>query len=81
MSGAWSQQNLLALGGEDNIITISNAEGDTLRQSSVRSSPVDIQFSEMKSDERSNLGENTVCIFFILQLYLICNDYTFNIDD
>lgn len=60
MSGAWSQQNLLALGSEDKSITISNAEGDTVRQTSVRNDPVDMQFSEMKTDERSHLGENTV---------------------
>lgn len=30
--GCWSSQNLLALGGEDNNLTISNHEGDTVRQ-------------------------------------------------
>ena len=58
--GAWSNQNLLALGGEDKCITVSNAEGDTLRQTSVRAEPSDVQFSEMKTDERSAMGENTV---------------------
>ena len=60
MSGAWSQQNLLALGSEDRTISISNAEGDTLRQTTLRGEPTDIQFSEMKTDERSNIGESTV---------------------
>ena len=60
--GSWSNENLLALGSEDKTITISNAEGDTLRQTSVRSDPGDIQFSEMKGDERSQVGENTVSI-------------------
>ena len=58
--GAWSQQNLLALGSEDKTISISNAEGDTVRQTSVRAEPSEIQFSEMKADERSNMGESTV---------------------
>ena len=62
--GAWSEQNLLALGSEDKTISISNAEGDTIRQTSVRAEPTDIQFSEMKGDERSSMGENTVCILF-----------------
>lgn len=30
--GCWSTENLLALGGEDKMITISNQEGDTIRQ-------------------------------------------------
>lgn len=30
--GCWSIENLLALGGEDKMITISNQEGDTIRQ-------------------------------------------------
>ena len=60
LCGEWSSQNLLALGSDDKTISISNAEGDTLRQTNVRSEPNDIQFSEMKSDQRSNVGENTV---------------------
>ncbi|CAH1776664.1 unnamed protein product [Owenia fusiformis] len=60
--GAWSQQNLLALGSDDRTITISNSEGDTIRQTSLRAEPADIQFSEMKGDERSNIGENTVSV-------------------
>ncbi|XP_069600695.1 WD repeat-containing protein 19 [Ranitomeya imitator] len=58
--GCWSSQNLLALGGEDKMITISNQEGDTIRQTSVRLEPSDIQFSVMKTDERASPGESTV---------------------
>lgn len=58
--GAWSKQNLLALGSEDRTISISNAEGDTIRQTSIRAEPSEIQFSEMKTDERSHIGDNTV---------------------
>ena len=62
--GAWSNQNLLALGSDDKSITISNAEGDTLRQTSTRAEPSDVQFSEMKGDERSAMGENTVWLAY-----------------
>uniref|UniRef100_A0A671M2S2 WD repeat domain 19 n=1 Tax=Sinocyclocheilus anshuiensis TaxID=1608454 RepID=A0A671M2S2_9TELE len=58
--GCWSSQNLLALGSEDRSITISNHEGDTIRQTSVRADPADVQFSVMKTDERSSPGESTV---------------------
>ena len=57
--GAWSAENLLALGSEDKTLSISNADGDTVRIISLRSEPSDIQFSEMKLDERVD-GENTV---------------------
>ena len=53
---------MLALGSDDKSITISNAEGDTLRQTALRAEPHNVQFSEMKGDERSSIGENTVCI-------------------
>ncbi|XP_069058187.1 WD repeat-containing protein 19 isoform X2 [Pleurodeles waltl] len=59
--GCWSSQNLLALGSEDKVITVSNQEGDTVRQTSVRAEPSDIQFSVMKTDERS-AGESTISV-------------------
>ena len=67
--GAWSQQNLLALGSEDKTISISNAEGDTIRQTSLRADPSDLSFSEMKTDERSTMGENTVRTFQPYKFY------------
>ncbi|CAL4106792.1 unnamed protein product, partial [Meganyctiphanes norvegica] len=60
-SGCWSSSNLLALGGEDKILTISSSEGDTLRTTPLRGEPSDVQFSEMKQDERA-MGENTVSL-------------------
>ncbi|XP_067012869.2 WD repeat-containing protein 19 [Anabrus simplex] len=57
--GAWSTENLLALGSEDRTVSVSNIEGDTLRIISVRFDPSDVQFSQMKLDERPS-GENTV---------------------
>jgi len=58
--GCWSKQFLLALASDDHSFSLSNSEGDTLRQFSVRGDPTDLQFSEMKSDERSSYGEDTV---------------------
>lgn len=54
---------MLCLGSDDNTISVSNVEGDTVRQTSVRAPPQDVQFSEMKGDERSQIGENTVSFF------------------
>ncbi|KAJ8271702.1 hypothetical protein COCON_G00105610 [Conger conger] len=60
--GCWSSQNLLALGSEDRNVTVSNHEGDTIRQTQVRSDPADVQFSVMKTDERASPGESTVSV-------------------
>nr|CAD7423460.1 unnamed protein product [Timema monikensis] len=68
--GAWSAENLLALGSEDKTLSISNVEGDTLRVISMRSDPSDIQFSEMKLDERM-AGENTFVQHVNLQVSVL----------
>lgn len=60
--GCWSSQNLLALGSEDRTVTVSNHEGDTIRQTSLRAEPADVFFSVMKTDERSSPGESTVSV-------------------
>lgn len=57
--GAWSAENLIALGSEDKTISVSSLEGDTLRVIALRAEPAEIQFSEMKMDERVG-NENTV---------------------
>ncbi|XP_074085717.1 WD repeat-containing protein 19 [Macrotis lagotis] len=60
--GCWSSENLLALGSEDKIITVSNQEGDTIRQTPVRSEPSDMQFSIMKTDDRNSTSESTISV-------------------
>ncbi|XP_036993911.2 WD repeat-containing protein 19 [Artibeus jamaicensis] len=60
--GCWNAENLLALGGEDKVITVSNQEGDTVRQSPVRLEPSNMQFSTMKTDDRTYATENTISV-------------------
>uniref|UniRef100_A0A0K2TAQ8 Uncharacterized protein n=1 Tax=Lepeophtheirus salmonis TaxID=72036 RepID=A0A0K2TAQ8_LEPSM len=61
--GAWSDgSGLLALGSEDRTLSISNSEGDTVRVATLRAEPSEVRFSEMKQDERSANGENTVSL-------------------
>lgn len=57
--GAWSSENLLALGSDDKTMSISNDDGDTLRSVQLRDIPSDMHFAEMKTDERVP-GENTI---------------------
>ncbi|XP_066952339.1 LOW QUALITY PROTEIN: WD repeat-containing protein 19 [Macrobrachium rosenbergii] len=71
-SGCWSTANLLALGGEDKILTISSSEGDTLRTTPLRGEPSDIQFSEMKQDERA-MSENTVSLIVAKKTLFLYN--------
>ncbi|KAF5289365.1 hypothetical protein FQR65_LT11876 [Abscondita terminalis] len=59
--GSWNKENLLALGSEDKSFSISNVDGDTLRIVTLRGEPSEMQFSEMKLDERLG-GENTVSL-------------------
>ncbi|RZB40660.1 WD repeat-containing protein 19 [Asbolus verrucosus] len=59
--GYWNTENLLALGSEDKTISISNIDGDTLRVINLRAEPSEVQFSEMKLDERMG-SENTVSV-------------------
>ncbi|EHB16212.1 WD repeat-containing protein 19, partial [Heterocephalus glaber] len=60
--GCWNTDNLLALGGEDRMVTVSNQEGDTIRQVQVRAEPSDMQFSMMKTDDQTFAAENTISV-------------------
>ncbi|XP_072476603.1 WD repeat-containing protein 19 isoform X3 [Notamacropus eugenii] len=44
------------------MITVSNQEGDTIRQTPVRSEPSDMQFSTMKTDDRNSASESTISV-------------------
>ncbi|XP_002400651.3 WD repeat-containing protein 19 [Ixodes scapularis] len=72
--GAWSQQNMLALVGEDNVLTVSNQEGDTLCQTSLKSEATLVQFSCMKRDEK-NTVENTVSLVLNKRTLLLLDIY------
>ena len=63
--GAWSSDNLLALGSEDRTLSVSTFEGDMIHSANLRSEPSQIQFSEMKLDERST-AESTVKNYILL---------------
>lgn len=69
--GAWSANNTLALGGEDNMLTLSNADGETIEMNELKYTPVEIQFAMQKTDTGGHRGseskgadpsENTVSI-------------------
>lgn len=57
--GAWSAQNLLALGSDDKTFSLSNEEGDSVRIIQLRDIPSDMYFAEMANDDRIN-GDNAI---------------------
>lgn len=57
--GAWSNEGILALGSEDKTLSLSNEDGDSLKTIQLRDIPSDMNFAEMKTDERVP-GENTL---------------------
>lgn len=57
--GAWSAQNLLALGSEDKSFSLSNEDGDTVRVVQLRDAPTDMYFAEMANDDRI-AGDNAI---------------------
>lgn len=72
---AWNKDSILVLASEDKSLSINNSDGDTLRMISLRDIPNDLQFSEMKTDERV-AGENTISLVVgkrTLYLYNLLN--------
>eukprot|EP01116_Phalansterium_solitarium_P013666 TRINITY_DN3106_c0_g1_i10.p2 TRINITY_DN3106_c0_g1~~TRINITY_DN3106_c0_g1_i10.p2 ORF type:complete len:1339 (+),score=616.68 TRINITY_DN3106_c0_g1_i10:197-4213(+) len=61
-TGAWNGKNYLALGGEDKQITVTTHEGEPVEQTVVKSEPLDIMFSEMKADKKSQKTESTISL-------------------
>ncbi|XP_062135942.1 WD repeat-containing protein 19 [Drosophila sulfurigaster albostrigata] len=57
--GAWSAQNLLALGSDDKSFSLSSEDGDTVRIVQLRDAPTDMYFAEMANDERI-VGDNAI---------------------
>lgn len=66
LDGAWSLEGLLALVGEDRILSISTSEGDTRKEIPLQGDSSNVQFSEMKMDHRVG-GENTVRKIYLEQ--------------
>ncbi len=58
--GAFSNKDLLALGAEDQQITVSNLDGDTVYSFACTGEPSQLRFAEMKESERTSSGESTV---------------------
>ncbi|CAB1425479.1 unnamed protein product [Pleuronectes platessa] len=65
--------NLLALGSEDNTLSISNHKGDTITRTTLCGEPNEINFSVMKTDERSSPAESTVSVSVGKKILMLFN--------
>ncbi|KAG1659031.1 WD repeat-containing protein 19 [Nymphon striatum] len=73
--GAWSNQNLLALGSADKTLTVSNLDGDNVRQVALRGEMSQMKFSEMKQEDSRSSGQNTVSLVLDGETLYLYNIY------
>ncbi|XP_024914661.1 WD repeat-containing protein 19-like isoform X1 [Cynoglossus semilaevis] len=71
--GCWSAQNLLALGSDDNTVSISNEDGNTIRQTTLRGKPSDMCFSMMKTTEGSPKEDSTLSLSVDKKILMLFN--------
>ncbi|XP_045406494.1 WD repeat-containing protein 19 isoform X3 [Lemur catta] len=57
------------------MITVSNQEGDTIRQIPVRSEPSNMQFSMMRTEDRSSAAESTISMVLGKRNFCLFNLY------
>ncbi|XP_003739210.1 WD repeat-containing protein 19 [Galendromus occidentalis] len=66
--GAWSKENILALSGDDYTLTVSNQEGDTLSQTSLKNEPFRLKFGSNNTSQSQNIVS---CVCAKKTLYLL----------
>ncbi|CAF1061503.1 unnamed protein product [Adineta ricciae] len=57
---AWSKDNLLAIGADDNHISVMLSTGSVIQRCATNEAPKNIKFSEMKREKRGTYEESTV---------------------
>jgi WD repeat-containing protein 19 len=57
---AWSKDNLLSIGAEDNRISVMFSNGSILQRCDTNETPRNVKFSEMKREKRGTYEESTV---------------------
>lgn len=77
IAGAWSDQNILALIGEDRTLTVSNKEGDTLCQAGLKGEPCLPQFACLKLEGKGGSSVEN-CVSLVLNRKTL---YLFNMHD
>ncbi|OQR99725.1 hypothetical protein ACHHYP_04614 [Achlya hypogyna] len=70
--GVWNSDDLLVLGGEDKMVTVSNASGDTIQQRELKHFPVECKFGRQKGDTAgAKAPENIIAINVSKSLILL----------
>ncbi|XP_015782176.1 WD repeat-containing protein 19-like [Tetranychus urticae] len=88
-TGDWSDTNLLALTGDDHMLTISNSEGDTLFQFQLKGEPSFLTFATIQPRDslHPSTGNNCVSLIlnkknlFLLRLTDMENPYVMSFQD
>jgi hypothetical protein len=57
---AWSKDNLLSIGAEDNRISVMASSGSIIQRCDTNETPRNLKFSEMKREKRGTYEESTV---------------------
>lgn len=61
--GCWSDQNFIALAGDDRLLTISNEEGESIFQCSIKGEASLVQFSKLQlPDFKPITGDNCISL-------------------
>ncbi|KAA0198003.1 hypothetical protein FBUS_08310, partial [Fasciolopsis buskii] len=72
----WNRGNVLALAGDDKLISINSWDGDLIKQCMVRDLPSLLQFADLKRDDELKRAENYVsCVTGQKNLFIL------NLDD
>ncbi|CAF1526281.1 unnamed protein product [Didymodactylos carnosus] len=84
---SWSRDNLLAIGAEDNRISVMTVTGETIQRCETSDVPKELKFSEMKREQRGTYEESTVSLIIgkkSLGLWTVGDDgqlFTLNFQD
>ena len=57
--GAWSKSGKLALGGDDNKLSINTSDGDEITHTGLKVDPLSVQFAKRKMKEGSKASDDT----------------------
>lgn len=71
--GAWNTDNVLAMGGDDNLLTVTTGnDGDTMKTLTLKGEPHEIFFNSKKQSDNKHQGDSTISINVAQQsIYLI----------
>lgn len=73
--GAWSENNMIAVVGEDKVLTINNGDGDTVSINSLKFDGANVKFLHVYYEEKANSSDvpNSVALVLNSKMFYIVN--------